>query len=45
MEPARLFVIGNHEIKPKEDTTQGNPKAMGVYALGTKKQQTTKAKK
>ena len=34
MEPARLFVAWNHEIKSREDTTQGDPTAMGAYALG-----------
>ena len=34
MEPARLFVVGNHKIKSREDTTQGHPTAMGAYALG-----------
>ena len=34
MEPARLFVAWNHEIKSKEGTTQGDPTAMGAYALG-----------
>ena len=33
MEPARLFVEGNHEIKSREGTTQ-DPTAMGAYALG-----------
>ena len=28
MEPARLFVAWNHEIKSREDTTQGDPTAM-----------------
>ena len=30
---ARLFVVGNHEIK-LEGTTQGDPTAMGACALG-----------
>ena len=34
MKPPRLFVVGNHEIKSREDTTQGDPTAMGAYALG-----------
>ena len=33
MEPARLFVMGNREIKSREGTTQGNPTATGAYAL------------
>ena len=31
--PARLFIIGGGEILSKEGTTQGNPTAMGAYAL------------
>ena len=34
MEPARLFAVGNHEIKSREGTTQGDPTAMGASALG-----------
>ena len=33
MEPARLFVVGNHEITSREGTTQGDQIAMGAYAL------------
>ena len=33
MEPARLFVVGNHDIKSREGTTKGHPTAMGAYAL------------
>ena len=32
--PARLFVVGNFELKSREDTTQGDPTAMAAYALG-----------
>ena len=31
---ARLFIVGNHEIKSSEGTTQGDLTAMGIYALG-----------
>ena len=34
MEPARLFVVGGHKIKSREGKTQGDPTAMGAYALG-----------
>ena len=32
--PARLFVVGNFELKSTEGTTQGDPTAMAAYALG-----------
>ena len=32
-EPARLFIIGGKEIKSAEGTTQGDPLAMGIYAI------------
>ena len=31
--PARLFIVGGKEIKSNEDTTQGDPIAMGMYAI------------
>ena len=34
MEPARLFVVGNHEIKSREGTTQRDTTVIGAYALG-----------
>lgn len=34
IEQARLFVIGNYEIKPREGTTQAHPTATGAYTLG-----------
>ena len=32
-EPARLFIIGGKEINSAEGTTQGDPLAMGIYAI------------
>ena len=32
--PARLFILGNKEIKSKEGTTQGDPTVIAAYALG-----------
>ena len=32
-EPARLFIIGGKEIKSAKGTTQGDPMAMGLYAV------------
>ena len=34
MEPERLFIAGNHEIKSREGMTQGDPIAIRAYALG-----------
>ena len=34
MEPERLFIAGNHEIKSREGMTQGDPTAIRAYALG-----------
>ena len=31
---SRLFVLGGKEIKPDEGTTQGDPMAMPIYAIG-----------
>ena len=32
--PSRLFIVGGVEILSCEETTQGDPAAMGAYALG-----------
>ena len=32
--PARLFIIGGCELRSQEETTQGDPTAMGTYAIG-----------
>ena len=34
MKPSRLFITGGKEISPNEGITQGDPVAMGMYALG-----------
>ena len=31
--PARLFIIGEKELKSSEETTQGDPLAMSLYAI------------
>ena len=32
--PARVFVIGGTEIRSNEGSTQGDPVAMAIYAIG-----------
>ena len=32
--PSRLFIIGGKEIPLREGTTQRNPLAMAIYAIG-----------
>ena len=32
--PARLFITGGKEIESDEETTQGDPTVMAMYALG-----------
>ena len=34
MEPARLFIVGNHEMKSREGITQGDLTAIRAYTLG-----------
>ena len=34
MEPVRIFIVGNHEIKSREGTIQGDPTAMGAFHPG-----------
>lgn len=32
---SRVFIIGGGELKSTEDTTQGDPKSMIIYAIAT----------
>ena len=34
MEPVRIFIVGNHEIKSREGTIQGDQTAMGAFHPG-----------
>lgn len=34
VQPVRLFVVGNHEMKLSEGITQRDTSTMGAYALG-----------